>query len=102
MFCVQQHPRGNRVCFESRSFFFFSLVKLHILTTAHSDSSVSEEFLSVLLCAHREVFPLSFQSEGRVGRGLAYRCLLMTPCTPVGVFLQRARQTHTEALGLEQ
>lgn len=26
----------------------------------------------------------------------------MTPCTPIGVLLQRARQTHTETLGLEQ
>lgn len=83
-------------------FFFFFLVKVHILTVAHSDSTVSEEFLSILLCAHRELFPLSFQSKSRVGKGLAYRCPLMTPCTPVGVFLQRARQTHTEALGLEQ
>lgn len=31
---------------------FFFLVKLHILTTAHSNSSVSEEFLSILLCAY--------------------------------------------------
>lgn len=100
VFCAAQHPRGSCVCFESKSFFF--LVKLQILTTAHRDSTVSEEFLSILLCAHRELFPLSFQSKSRVGRRLAYRCPLMTPCTPFGVLLQRARQTHTEALGLEQ
>lgn len=68
-FCAEQHPRGNCVCFESKRVFF--LVKLHILNTAHSDSTVSEEVLSILLCAHRELFPLSFQSKSRVGRRLA-------------------------------
>lgn len=74
------------MCFESKRVFF--LVKLHILNTAHSDSTVSEEVLSILLCAHRELFPLSFQSKSRVGRRLAFRCPLMTPCTPSGVFLR--------------
>lgn len=104
--CVFAHsniPEGTVcVCVLRVGRFFFFLVKLHILTTAHSDSTVSEEFLSILLCALRESFPLSFQGKIRVGKGLAYRCPLMTSCTPVGVFLQRARQTHTEVLGLEQ
>lgn len=68
VFCVQQHPRMNCVCVLRVGVFFFSfLVKLHILTTAHSDSTVSEEFLSILLCAHRELFPLSFQSKSKGG-----------------------------------
>lgn len=99
-FVQRNIPEGAVCVLRVRGFFF--LVKLHILTTAHSDSSVSEEFLSILLCALRELFPLSFQSKSRVGIRLAYRCPLMTPCTPFGGLLQRARQTHTEALGLEQ
>lgn len=94
-------PEGT-VCVLRVGRFLFFLVKLHILTTAHSDSTVSEEFLSILLCAHGELFPLGFQGKSRVGKGLTYRCPLMTSCTPVGVFLQRARQAHTEVLGLEQ
>lgn len=94
-------PEGTVCVLRVRGCFFF-LVKLHILNTAHSDSTVSEEVLSILLCARRELFPLSFQSESRVGGRLAFRCPLMTPCTPIGAFLQRARQTHTETLGLEQ
>lgn len=63
-------------------FFFPFLVKLHILTTAHSDSTVSEEFLSILLCARRELFPLSLQRKSRVGKDLhidAHSWLLAHP-----------------------
>lgn len=62
-------PEGTVCVLRVRGVFF--LVKLHILNTAHSDSTVSEEVLSMLLCAHRELFPLSFQRKSRVGRRLA-------------------------------
>ena len=41
----------------------------------------------MLLCAHRELFPLSCRVEGRVEKKHAYRCPLMTPCIPIDVCL---------------
>lgn len=75
-------PEGTVCVLRVGVFFFFFPVKLHILTTAHSDSTVSEEFLSILLCACRELFPLSFQSKSRVGKDLhidAHSWLLAHP-----------------------
>lgn len=80
------------MCFESRS---VSPVNQQSQAAAHSDSTVWKGFLSMLLCAHRELFPLTRCIEGRVGKKHAYRCPITTPCTLIHMGVQRARQTHT-------
>lgn len=71
----------------------FPLLKKHKQAAAHSASTVLKGFLSMLLCAHRELFPLPGCIEGWVGKKHANRWPLTTPCTPIHVCVQREKHT---------
>lgn len=65
----------------------FFPVKRQSQATAHSDSTVWKGVLSMLLCAHWELFPLTLRVEGRAWKKHAFRCPLMTPSAPIDVCL---------------
>lgn len=86
---------------------FSPLLKQCSQAAAHSGSTVRTAVLSMLLCAHRQLFPLALSIEGRAGCGRnmppdAHSCLCARPLTCACVCVPSARPSHAQDHGPEQ
>lgn len=93
MWCIEQYPIGSCVCFESRRVFSCS--------TAEPGCSSQwlycvKGVLSMLLCAHWEIFPLAVFKTGW-GKKHAYRCPLTDAHALTCVRNEPLRHTHAHA-----